>query len=323
MLGEREGIVIGRTTLRRILVSAGLSSPRRRRPPKHRVRRQRMPQEGMLVQLDGSHHRWLGEGGPQFALLFAVDDATGTVVNALFCEQEDSLSYFRLLQGLIQRRGIPLALYTDRHPVFKHRSEYQPAGTPTQFGRAMEELGIQMIFALSPQAKGRVERTAGTFQDRLGTELRLAGAATMEQAKAVLKQFLPRFNRRFRVPPSVLNLHSDLWAWSCAWSRSCASNTEGEWPGTTPSSSRGTPCNCCPVSNAAAMPAQSSRCCRGWTADCRCSMRDASSPPRKRRQVRDRSGPAKGPLPTVLSLPPILRVRLNHRQRFLSPWGQR
>ena len=106
-----------------------------------------------------------------------------------------------LLQGLIQRRGIPLALYTDRNPVFKHRSEYQPTGTPTQFGRAMEELGIQLIFALSPQAKGRVERAAGTFQDQLGTELRLAGPATMEEAKAVLKQFLPRFNRRFRVPP--------------------------------------------------------------------------------------------------------------------------
>ena len=189
---------MSRTTLWRILVSAGLTSPRRRRPPKHRTRRQRMPQ---LVQLDGSHHRWLGEDGPQFALLFAVDDATGTVSNALFCEQEDSLSYFRLLQGLIQSQGIPLALYTGRHPVFKHRSEYQPAGTTTQFGRAMEEMGIQLIFALPPQAKGRVERTAGTFHDRLVTERRLAGAATMEEAKAVLKQFLPRYNRRFRVPP--------------------------------------------------------------------------------------------------------------------------
>ena len=151
--------------------------------------------------MDGSHHRWLGEDGPQFALLFAVDDATGAVVNALFCDQEDSRSYFLLLQGLIRRRGIPLALYTDRHPVFKHRSEYQPAGTATQFGRAMEELGVQLIFALSPQAKGRVERTAGTFQDRLITELRLSGAATIKEAKAVLKQFLPRYNRRFRVPP--------------------------------------------------------------------------------------------------------------------------
>ena len=201
LLSEREGIDIGRSTLRRILVDAGMASPRGRRPPRHRVRRERMAREGMLIQLDGSHHRWLGEDGPQFALLFAVDDATGAVVNARFCDQEDSLSYFLLLQGLIQRRGIPLALYTDRHPVFKHRSEHQPAGTATQFGRAMEELGVQLIFALSPQAKGRVERTAGTFQDRLVTELRMAGAATLEEAKAVLKQLLPRFNRRFSVPP--------------------------------------------------------------------------------------------------------------------------
>ena len=200
LLSERESLDMGRTRLRRILVNAGLSSPRRRRPPKHRVRRQRMPREGMLIQMDGSYHRWLGEDGPQFTILFAVDDATGCVVNALFCDHEDTSSYFLLMQGLLRRRGIPLALYTDRHPVFKHKSEYQPAGTPTQFGRAMEELGIQLIFAMSPQAKGRVERTAGIFQDRLITELRLAGATTLEQAKAVLKQFLPRFDRRFGVP---------------------------------------------------------------------------------------------------------------------------
>ena len=181
LLSEREGVDMGRTTLRRILANAGLSSPRRRRPPKHRVRRQRMPQEGMLIQLDGSYHRWLGEDGPQFTILFAVDDATGCVVNALFCDHEDTSSYFLLMQGLLRRRGVPLALYTDRHPVFKHKSEYQPAGTPTQFGRAMAELGIQLIFALSPQAKGRVERTAGTFQDRLITELRLAGATTLNR----------------------------------------------------------------------------------------------------------------------------------------------
>ena len=197
LLSEREGLDMGRTTLRRILVNAGLSSPRRRRPPKHRVRRQRMPREGMLIQLDGSYHRWLGEDGPQFTILLAVDDATGCVVNALFCDHEDTGSYFLLMQGLLRRRGIPLVLYTDRHAVFKHRSEYQPAGTPTQFGRAMEELGIQLIFALSPQAKGRVERTAGTFQDRLITELRLAGATTVEQAKAVLQQFLPPLRPAF------------------------------------------------------------------------------------------------------------------------------
>ena len=215
LLSEREGVDMDRTTLRRILANAGLSSPRRRRPPKHRVRRQRMPREGMLVQLDGSYHRWLGEDGPQFTILFAVDDATGCVVNAIFCDHEDTSSYLLLMQGLLRRRGVPLALYTDRHPVFKHKSEYQPAGTPTQFGRAMAELGVQVIFALSPQAKGRVERTAGTFQDRLITELRLAGATTVAQARAVLKQFLPRFNRRFGVPaqcpePAFRPLRVDL-----------------------------------------------------------------------------------------------------------------
>ena len=163
LLAEREGIDIGRTTLRRILLDAGLSSPRRHRPPKHRVRRQRMPRAGMLIQLDGSYHRWLTDHSPPFTLLLAVDDATGSVVNALFCNHEDSHNYFLLMQNLLQRRGIPLALYTDRHAVFKHKSEYQPTGTPTQFGRAMAELGIQMIFG--PVAPG--QRTGGTCRGNL------------------------------------------------------------------------------------------------------------------------------------------------------------
>ena len=201
LLSDRDGIDIGRTTLRRILVNAGLSSPRRRRQPKHRVRRQRMPRQGMLIQMDGSHHPWLGDRIPPFTLLIAVDDATGTVVDALFCEKEDAHSYFLLIQRLLQHRGIPLALYTDRHGVFRHTPGSGLPGMPTQFSRAMDELGIQMIFALSPQAKGRVERMEETFQDRLVTELRLAGASSIGEANSVLEQFLPRFNRRFRVPP--------------------------------------------------------------------------------------------------------------------------
>ena len=201
LLSEREGIDITRSTLRRLLVNAGENSPRGRRPPKHRVRRQRMPREGMLIQLDGSYHRWLGKDGPQFTLLLAVDDATGTVVNALFCELENTHGYFRLLDGLIRHRGIPLALYVDRHAVFKHTPSPETAAGPTQFSQAMDELGLQLIFALSPQAKGRVERAAGTFQDRLVSELRLAGAATIDDANRVLEGFLPRFNNRFKVPP--------------------------------------------------------------------------------------------------------------------------
>ena len=199
LLREREGIDITRGTLRRLLVSAGESSPRGRRPPKHRVRRQRMPREGMLIQVDGSYHRWLGKDGPQFTLLLAIDDATGIVVNALFCELENTHSYFSLLNGLM-RRGIPVALYSDRHAVFKYTPPSEAAGAPTQFSRAMDEIGIQLIFAQSPQAKGRVERAAGTFQDRLVTELRLAGATTIDDANRVLEGFLPRFNGRFKVP---------------------------------------------------------------------------------------------------------------------------
>ena len=203
LLVEREGIVLSRSTVRRALVDASIESPRRRRPPRHRVRRQRMPQEGMLVQVDGSHHDWLEDRGPRLVLLIAVDDATGNVPHALFRHEEDAQGYFFLLQGIIQHRGVPLALYSDRHAVFKHPREPRqaPAG-PTQFARAMQELGIQQIFARSPEAKGRVERAAGTFQDRLVTELRLAGATTIEEANEVLWSYLPSFNEQFGVPPS-------------------------------------------------------------------------------------------------------------------------
>ena len=131
----------------------------------------------------------------------AVDDATGTVPDALFNQEEDTRGYFLLMEGLIRPCGIPLAVYSDRHAVFKHTGEVgqKPAG-PTQFARAMEELGIRQIFARSPQAKGRVERTAGTFQDRLVTELRLAGVTTIDEANEVLHRFLPRFNEKFGVP---------------------------------------------------------------------------------------------------------------------------
>ena len=206
LLREREGIDIGRNTLRKILTDAGVNSPRRRRPPKHRVRRQRMAREGMLIQIDGSYHRWLGEDGPQFTLLLAVDDATGCVVNALFCELENTRSYFLLMRDLIQSYGIPLALYSDRHAVFKHTPPSETAAAPTQFSRAMGELGVQLIFARSPQAKGRVERTAGTLQDRLVSELWLAGATTIDDANRVLQDFLPRFNSRFKVPAQVLEV---------------------------------------------------------------------------------------------------------------------
>jgi transposase len=207
LLEEREGIAVSRSTVRRFLMCAGLASPRQRRPPCHRCRRARMPQEGMLVQVDGSHHQWLGEQGPWFTLLLAVDDATGTVPYALFRKQEDTVGYFQLMKGIIQRRGTPLALYSDRYFVFCYSKSGNEPGTsiidrgkPTQFGRAMSELGVTQVFARSPEAKGRIERANGTFQDRLVAELRLAGATTIEEANNILETFIPRFNEHFGVP---------------------------------------------------------------------------------------------------------------------------
>ena len=206
VLAEREGIHLSRQAVSRLLNRHGLTSAKRHRPPKHRVRRERMPQEGMLMQIDGSHHRWLEDRGPRFVLLLAVDDATGTVANAVFQPEEDTRGYFLLMEGLIRSYGIRLAIYGDRHGVFKFagkpRHIPQPAG-PTHFTRAMQELGIQQIFARSPQAKGWVERAAGTFQDRLVTELRMAGSKTIDQANIVLRDFLPRHNTQFAVPAEV------------------------------------------------------------------------------------------------------------------------
>lgn len=208
MLGEQEGLSISRPTVRRILKRHGIASPRHRLAPKHRSRRERYPQEGMLLQIDGSHHYWLEGRGPWLALISAIDDATGTVPFALFREREDAPGYFLLLKGIIENKGVPWSIYSDNHGVFRVNpkaplsieEQLTQEEHLTQFGRALRELGIEAIFAMSPQAKGRVERLFGTFQDRLVSELRLANATTAEEANRVLEGFLPRFNRRFGVP---------------------------------------------------------------------------------------------------------------------------
>ena len=159
LLEEHEDLALSRPTVRRILTRAGMPSPRRRRPPQHRVRRERMPRAGMLLQLDGSHHAWLEQRGPRFALLLAVDDATGAVVHALFGAVEDARGYFLLMEEVLRRSGVPLALYNDRHAVFRASAQQRAGGeASTQFARAMAELGVRLIFARSPQARQRVQR---------------------------------------------------------------------------------------------------------------------------------------------------------------------
>jgi transposase len=208
-LGKKESIKLSRSSVRNILLSAGIKSPRKRRSPEHRSRRERYPQEGMFIQIDASPHAWLEERGPRFTLIGAIDDATGKVLFAFFQEQEDSAGYFKLLRGIVKRYGIPLALYHDQHTIFnspkdgEESIEDQLEGKKnlTQFGRLLEEMDITSISAKSPQAKGRIERLWKTFQDRLISELRLAQAATISDANKILAEFLPQYNREFQVVP--------------------------------------------------------------------------------------------------------------------------
>jgi transposase len=204
-LVKAEGIVVSRPSVRRILREAGIRSPQKRRAAKYRSRRERRAQEGMLLQVDGSRHDWLEGRGPHLTLLGGVDDATNKVCAAHFqSEHEDSAGYLRLFRSQVETVGIPWAIYRDQHGTLqrndKHWSlEEELAGKqfPTQVGRALEELGIEVIVARSPQAKGRIERTWRTFQDRLTSELRLANAGNLEQANAVLIRFLAEYNERF------------------------------------------------------------------------------------------------------------------------------
>jgi transposase len=203
LLAEEEGLVIGRSTLRRLLRSAGSASPRKRRPPRYRSRRERMAQAGLLVQIDGSPHDWLEGRGPRLALVGAIDDATGAIVGAVFRENEDGAGYLEILRQMCSRHGVPAGVYRDRSGIFSPTAVGSARSDATQVGRAFVELGIRSIGASSAQAKGRVERLWGTCQDRLVTLLRLAGASDIESANRVLGVFVPDFNRRFAVPAAI------------------------------------------------------------------------------------------------------------------------
>jgi len=204
LLAEREGIMVSRESLHAILRGAGIASPRRRRPPRYRSRRPRMGAEGTLLQLDGSRHRWLEKRGPELVLVGAIDDATGWVTAALFRDQEDAAGYLEILRTTIDDHGLPGAIYRDGHSAFApsnpSRTGRDGADPLSQVGRALAELGIDSILAGSPQAKGRVERMWGTFQDRLVVELRLAGVSDRVAANAFLAGYLARHNARFSVP---------------------------------------------------------------------------------------------------------------------------
>ena len=206
-LSEEHQIELSRETVRKLRRRTGIGPKRRRRAPRHRKRRERKAQEGAMVLWDGSPHHWLGPNHPPCCLMAAMDDSTGKLLVARFFPFEGSSGYLWLLRELVKRYGIPLVMYHDRHgALYRNDShwslEEQLAGRQdsTQVGLALETLGIKSIAALSPQAKGRIERLFGTLQDRLIAELRLKGIQSLEEANRFLKIFIPKFNRRFAIP---------------------------------------------------------------------------------------------------------------------------
>lgn len=209
MLEEREGIRMSRATVRRIRRDAGIPPKRRRRPKKHYARRTPRSLLGEMVLWDGSPHAWFGPDRPTCCLMSAVDDATGKGLSLHFEETETSVGYLRMLNEVVRKHGIPACVYQDGHSALERNDDHwtideelRGEQDPTQVGRVLGDLGIEKIRALSPQAKGRVERRFGTLQDRLVPEMALDGIDTKEKANPWLKKiFLPRFNRRFgRVP---------------------------------------------------------------------------------------------------------------------------
>ena len=209
LIEEHEDIQVSYPTVYRILTEAGIKSPKKHRKRKTHHRRKRKPRKGMLVQIDASPHKWI-IGSNSFDLHGAIDDATGEILALYFTPNECMEGYFEIVRQIVSNHGIPTSLYCDRHTIFispkdgKLSMEDQLEGKTvnlTQFGRAMDELGINIIKAYSPQAKGRIERLWGTLQSRLPVEFKIHGITTIEQANAFLAEFIVKYNKKFGVVP--------------------------------------------------------------------------------------------------------------------------
>lgn len=202
---ERHEIRIDHETLRRAMIHAGLWRAKQR--PKRRTHppRERRPCFGELAQIDGSPHAWFEDRAPKCTLYVDVDDATSKLLALHFAERETTHGYFELVRSHILTYGVPLAFYSDKYGVFRINVPNGKEREITQFGRAMEELDVELICANSPQAKGRVERANGTLQKRLVRELRLRNICTIEEANAYAPEFMTAYNARFAKPPADEN----------------------------------------------------------------------------------------------------------------------
>ena len=211
-LREVHGLQISDESVRKIMLAEGLWKHRRKRKPRVFQMRERRACFGELVQIDGSDHDWFEGRSPRCTLLVFVDDATGKLVELWFVPHESFFGYCEAARHYFERYGKPGAFYSDKHGVFHlNNPKVTPGDGLTDFGRAMQELGIQIICANTPQAKGRVERANQTLQDRLTKELRLRDISTPEEANQWLPEFMESYNQRFATQPrSRLDFHSPL-----------------------------------------------------------------------------------------------------------------
>lgn len=210
-LTEHHGLRVSRETVRKWMAEEGLWLSRKQRRTFHQPRLRR-ESYGELVQIDGSEHRWFEDRGSPCTLLVFIDDATGKLMELRFVSSESAFSYFEALDTYLRRHGCPIAFYSDKHSVFRVAKKDARGGQGmTQFGRALSELGIEILCANSSQAKGRVERANRTLQDRLVKELRLAGKSDMEAGNAFLPEFMEQYNIRFgRSPRGQEDAHRPL-----------------------------------------------------------------------------------------------------------------
>ena len=202
-LTEKHDLRLSRESVRRIMISEEWWKPKRAKQPETHQMRERRACFGELVQIDGSDHDWFEGRGPRCTLLVYIDDATGQLGELWFVPEETFFGYCEAARHYFEWFGKPVAFYSDKHGIFRV-NQPRPLGTTsglTQFGRAMQELDVQIICANTPQAKGRIERANQTLQDRLIKELRLQGLSDIDSANAFLTQFRQDYNRRFAVVP--------------------------------------------------------------------------------------------------------------------------
>lgn len=198
---ERHGVTVACETLRQLMIEAGLWKDRDARRPRPYQPRYRRDCRGELIQVDGSKHWWFENRGPQCTLLVFIDDATSELMHLRMVESENTFAYMDAMTAYIEAHGKPVAIYSDKHGVFRNNTASAKGDGMTHFGRSLEALNIEIICANSPQAKGRVERANGTLQDRLVKAMRLDGISTIAEANAFLPGYMARHNQRFAKAP--------------------------------------------------------------------------------------------------------------------------